>query len=142
MKIFDHLRVYSIYNLLRSASAIIQIASVLLVWMRYGKLKKRKENYTFPIIIYHYGIINELRHFVDSNPSKHKRSIPVEKPLTATGNHYRLEMGRKMGMKVSKLFSKKERREGKNTRRYHEGQINSRMMIEIQGTIINHKTNI
>lgn len=34
MKIFDHLRVYSIYNLLRSTSAIIQIASVLLA--RWG----------------------------------------------------------------------------------------------------------
>lgn len=47
--------------------------------MRYGKLKIRKQNYTFPIVIYHYGIINELRHFADSNSSKCKRSIPVNR---------------------------------------------------------------
>lgn len=77
--------------------------------MRYGKLKIRKQNYTFPIVIYHYGIINELRHFADSNSSKCKRSIP------ATGNHYRLEMG-KMGMKVSERKRKKKEEEKRKIR--------------------------
>lgn len=58
------------------------------------------------------------------------RNVKDPFPLTATGNHYRLEMG-KMGMKVSE----KEKKKKKKRREKYEisrGQINSRM-IEIQG---------